>query len=204
MQGSDSSSKLEKMILQRKSIFFHVNINNIGCIIDNLKFVYYSVIATENLLSCAIAQLKKMECSTHNDGLLSYFIDHLEEEREHSKWLAEDLGTHGVNLDSYDENAMAMIGSQYYMIYHKHPSCLLGYMAVVEGTPTPIQEIEKLERIYGKKLFRFARFHSIKDEEHKIELFNHIDNTPHYLMDDIFLSTDITLNHMSNAAKHWI
>ena len=203
MNTARVSSELEEMILRRKKEFYYVNGDSIRCIIDSLKFLYYSVIASENLISCAIEQLKMLDHSIYRDNLLSYFYIHLEEERGHDEWLANDLEAHGVDISGYDCNAMAMIGSQYYMIYHRHPCCLLGYMAVVEGTPTPIEEIEKLERAYGRRLFRFARFHAIKDQEHKVDLFNQIDNVPSHNADDILTSANITLEYIAKAAKQW-
>lgn len=194
---------LKNLVAESKAKFFFVNLSSVASIVNNLKFVYHSVVASENLLACAIERLRVLEEDSYSSLLLAYFIEHLEEEREHDKWLADDLKSHGVNISKHDENAMAMIGSQYYMIFHSHPSCLLGYMAVVEGTPTPIEEIEKLEKIYGRKLFRFARFHSIKDEEHKVNLFDIIDKTPVQLVGNVFLSAEVALKHMAAAAKYW-
>lgn len=204
MKYSSHSCELEQLILSRKRDFFHVNVNRIDCIIRNLKFVYHSIVASENLLSCAIRQLELYEPSTYRDEVLLYFVEHLDEEKGHADWLAEDLTTHGISITELENDAMTMVGGQYYMLYHKHPYCLLGYIAVLEGTPTPISEIEKLEQIYGKKLFRTARFHSIKDQEHKIELFKIIDKTPQLYMADITRSTNITLDCIENAAKRWI
>lgn len=198
------ASDLRQLIVRRKQDFFYVNGDSIQCIVRNLKFVYSSVVATENLISCAIEQLVLVEPSTYRDNILSYFVEHLEEERDHAKWLSDDLTTHGVDISNCDEDAMFMIGAQYYMIHHKSPYCLLGYMAVVEGTPTPISEIEKLELVYGKKLFRFSRFHSIKDEEHKDDLFKYINNSPAQFVESIAWSTNITLDCISKAAKHWL
>lgn len=203
MNDTGFASELQEMILRRKGDFFYVNGDSIRCVIRNLKFIYSAVIASENLIACAIERLREMEKSAYRDNLMSYFIDHLEEERGHANWLGSDLGAHGVDVSDYDDDAMAMVGSQYYMIYHRHPYCLLGYMAVIEGTPTPIQEIEKLERAYGVKLFRFARYHSIKDEEHKVELFRHIDSIPPQFVDDVAKSADLTLDFIEKAAKHW-
>jgi hypothetical protein len=204
MKSLGFSSELEEMIRLRKRDFYYVNGDSILSIIENLKFVYAAVIASENLLSCAIEKLKVAEASAHRDGVLAYFIEHLEEERGHAKWLFNDLNGHGVELSDFDGDAMVMIGLQYYMIYHVHPYCLLGYMAVVEGTPTPISEIEKLEAYYGKKLFRFARYHSIKDEEHKTELFRQMDGIPKQFVEHIIKSANATLDCMSNAAKRWV
>ena len=198
------SNELEKTILNQKKDFFYVNGDNVNSIVRNLRFVYHSVIASENLLLCAIQQLMLSEASSYRDTVLSYFTEHLEEERGHAEWLAKDLTTHGISISDLDNDAMAMVGSQYYMIHHRSPYCLLGYLAVAEGTPTPISEIEKLENVYGRMLFSFARFHSIKDEEHKIELFEVINKTPIRHRDDIRNSTKATLICISRAAKHWI
>ena len=196
-------SELRKIIIRRKGDFFYVNGDNIKCIVRNLKFVYDSVIATVELLSCAIKKLKEEESSPFRDQVLSYFIEHLEEERDHAGWLADDLVAHGVKLSSPDEDAMFMIGAQYYLVNHYSPYYLLGYMAVVEGTPTPIGEIEKLERVYGKKLFRFSRFHSVKDEEHKDILFRNINEAPAQHIESIFRSANITLDCMAKASVYW-
>jgi hypothetical protein len=199
----DMSTELESEIVAAKDVFFRVNLKNVKFVLNNLKFVYYSVIGSENLLVCAIEQLKSEKEDNYNETLLKYFASHLEEERDHVKWLLDDLTTHGVELDDGDEDAMAMVGSQYYMIFHLHPSCLLGYLAVVEGTPTPIEEIEKMERIYGRKLFRFARFHALKDRDHKIELFDVINKAPTHLRDGFYRSARNCLKHMERAARHW-
>lgn len=195
---------LENSIAQRKSNFFYVNSDSIRCIMRNLRFLYSSVVASENLLSCAAEQLKKHTSGIYRDKILSYYLEHLEEERDHAKWLADDLAAHGVIIEHHDLDAMRMIGAQYYMIFHCSPYCLLGYMAVVEGVPTPLSEIEKLESIYGKKLFRFSRFHAIKDMEHKHDIFERINSAPPLISEQIGRSASITLDCIECAAKSWI
>jgi hypothetical protein len=144
-----------------------------------------------------------MSQSSYSRQLLHYYIEHLQEERDHARWLYEDLTTHGITLVKPDEYAMSMIGVQYYMVFHLHPCSILGYMAVVEGVPTPLPEIERLEKIYGRKLFRFARYHAEKDQVHKIELFQKISETPQEYQMLIFNSAESTLRFISEAAKGW-
>jgi hypothetical protein len=204
MSADSLSSKLIKTITRSKKDFFYVNGDDIQCVISNLKFVYSAVIGTESLISCAIEQLKRIEPSSYRNVIISYLLEHLDEEFDHARWLSDDLNAHGVNLTRLDNDAMFMIGAQYYMIHHETPYCLLGYMAVAEGTPTPISEIEKMEQVYGRKLFRFSRFHSIKDQEHKHALFKYIDSAPTNIAESITRSTDISLECMARAAQHWV
>ena len=126
MTNSCYASELEQLILGRKQEFFYINGDRISCIVRNLKFVYQSVIASENLMSCAIEQLRLSASSAYRDAVLSYFVAHLEEERGHADWLANDLTTHGVEIAELDNDAMAMIGCQYYMIYH----CRIQYCTI--------------------------------------------------------------------------
>ena len=191
------------MILRRKREFFFVDTTEITRVVANLRFLYHSVIASENLLSCAISQLSVLAGPDCNGALQKYLVEHLEEERDEARLLAEDLESHGVIIGDCDVDAMAMVGSQYYMIYHLHPACILGYMAVVEGTPTPLEEVEKLERIYGRRLMRFVRMHSINDESHKVGVFEQIDSLPESLIGGVWTSACVTLAHLENAAMKW-
>lgn len=200
---SEISSSLEELIKKEKNDFWHIDLRHINSVIRNLTFVYHSVVASEHLLSCAIERIKSSDENEFNTLLNSYLVEHREEETDHDKWLAEDLISHGVSVSHPDENAISMIGAQYYMIHHVHPACLLGYMAVVEGVPTPIASIEQSEAVYGPKLFRFSRFHAIKDQFHKVDLFRIIDNTPDSLIDSVSLSVRITLRYMRLAAESW-
>lgn len=124
----------------------------------NLAWVLQIITATERLLSEAAA-----EC----DGdLQKYFLDHLEEEKDHAKWLAEDLEGFAIPLNGL---AVAMAGAQFYLVKFVHPACLLGYMRALE-TPIPMPLLEELESAHGKKLLRTMRIHAELDPGHLEEL----------------------------------
>lgn len=199
----DDAGDLLRFIELKKQKFFYVNGNSVCCIIRNLKFLYCSVVASENLLVCAVRQLKLMNSNGYRNEIIAYYREHLKEESGHAKWLADDLAAHGVFVTEHDSDAVRMIGSQYYMIFHESPYCLLGYMAVVEGVPTPLAEIEKLEKIYGTKLFRFSRFHAVKDMEHRKDIFKHIGDADALLAKKIEHSAIVTLEHIESASKNW-
>ena len=84
-----------------------------------------------------------------------------------------------------------------------HPAALLGYMAVVEGDPVPLEVVDLLERAHGKDLLRFVRFHALKDLEQRIELFEVIDDAPKPLRNYIEQSAENALDYFIQAAATW-
>lgn len=146
-----------------------LNLSDKSVLITNLVFLYQVIKASERLL---------IEAAQESTGRLNeYYVSHLEEEREHEKWLADDLKAEGIDVDKFPIMRLAseMAGSQYYLIKHDDPACLLGYMAVLEGFPFPLDQLESLERLHGKSLCKTLRFHAENDLEHRKELFRVID-----------------------------
>jgi hypothetical protein len=126
----------------------------------NLIFDHQLMIASEDLLREAIA---------HSTGdLQDFFIDHLEDERGHAQWLEDDLA--GVELDvramPISPEAVAMAGSQHYLIRYVDACALLGYMLVLEGFSMPLGYLDEVERIHGKGLCRTLRYHAENDAVH--------------------------------------
>jgi hypothetical protein len=134
-------------------------------LLHNLGFMHQVIVASERLLKEAIAELPFVS------DLRTYYIKHLLEETNHAKWLSEDLG--GFKLP-IQQLAVEMAGSAYYMIKHVHPACLLGYMKALEN-PIPLDLIEELELVHGKKLLRTARLHAEEDIQHDKDLAAQID-----------------------------
>lgn len=129
----------------------------------NLQFLYHAIVASEPLLRLAI---------DHSSGLLkSYFEDHLMEEAGHDMWLAEDLG----DVGEPHSLAVAMVGSQYYLIQHVHPCALLGYMVLMECFPPAVAQVAAMEKMHGPKLFRTLRHHTEHDPQHGSEVLDQID-----------------------------
>lgn len=140
--------------------------------IRNLAFMHDIMIASEPLVQEAI---------DHSEGeLRDYLVRHIEEERGHAAWLADDLAELGLTDWERSCAAVACAGSQYYWIKHVHPAAILGYMAVLEGYPMPLDIVAELESIHGKKPCRTLRYHAENDIEHRIDLFNMINRLPEH------------------------
>lgn len=138
--------------------------------IRNLVFLHRVILASESLLEFAVPRA---------DGeLRDYYADHLEEERRHDEWLALDLESVGVDVDAepYPIEAVAAAGSQYYLVGHVDPCALLGYMAVLECFPMPVERLEQLEGIYGLPLCRTLRHHAMHDISHSADLLEQVDS----------------------------
>lgn len=140
----------------------------------------YSIIkSTENILQVAIEEterrLKAGDASCAE--LLEYFIKHKKEEVEHDQWLLEDLVSLGVSAEEVvslrpSAETAALVGSQYYWMYHYHPALLLGYLAIFESYPMGIEQINEWQRLtgYPDSAFRTLRLHTELDPYHAIDL----------------------------------
>jgi hypothetical protein len=161
----------------------------------NLQFLHDAMVGSEQLLRDAAAEA---------DGALAdYYWEHLEEERDHVEWLREDLATGGVTLGPPDPLAMAMVGTQYYMLKHLHPASLLGYLAMTEGDPVAIETVEQLEQAYGVPLLRCIRYHATADLEHREVLFRVIEAMPERQHALIASSAENALAYLVAAATKW-
>lgn len=176
-----------------------LDLSNKKTFLLNLAFVHQIALASENLLA---------EAAEKTEGYLSeYYAEHCKEEIGHENWLADDLMTYGVYVSKLPRFAKAieMAGSQYYLLKHYSPYCLLGYMLTVEGFPMPIDNIEKLENIYGADIMRTVRYHSINDIEHRKDLFAIIDKDPRPEILESALQTAMYINDFNdqiNAGLH--
>ena len=173
-----------------------------GVVLANLIFMHQVIIASEDLLITAANCLGK---GSFDNDLRDYYQSHLEEEREHEAWLADDLRTAGIEVKSIPlmRKAVEMAGTQYYLIKHAHPAALLGYMAFLEGFPMPMEVVDMLEDTHGKDLFRTLRFHADHDLEHCKDLFKIIDTVPEHLHQLVLNSATQTAIYMAEAAKEW-
>ena len=164
-------------------------------LIPNLIFLYHVIVASENLLRVAIAE-------TSDAPLKEYFEKHLEEERGHAEWLAEDLKCVGIDVTQTEVPLLAvqMVGSVYYLIFHAHPAALLGYMRVQEGWPMDKARFAELGKPYPAALLRTLNYHIDHDPDHLKDLLAIIDSLPerHKLIADVAVMTQ---NHLFQAAR---
>lgn len=118
-------------------------------------------------------------------ALVPYLDDHIEEERDHDLWLLEDLEIAGVPRgDVLDliptPRVAALVGAHYYWIRHHHPVALLGYIAVLEGSPPSEAFFEAMRARTGlpDAAFRTMRKHGSLDPEHQRDLDRFLDSLP--------------------------
>jgi RimJ/RimL family protein N-acetyltransferase len=118
-------------------------------------------------------------------ALAPYLEQHIPEEQDHDEWLLDDLQLLGrarsevlVRLPS--PTVAALVGSQYYWIFHYHPVALLGYIAVLEGYPPSTAMIDELVAGtgYPREAFRTMLAHAELDPGHAEELDELLDELP--------------------------
>lgn len=164
-------------------------------LIPNLIFLYHVIVASENLLQVAIAQ-------TTDSVLKAYFEKHLEEERDHAKWLAEDLRCVNIEVGETEPPLISvqMAGSLYYLVYHAHPAALLGYMRVLESWPMNKAHFAQLGKRYPEALLRTLNHHIDHDPDHLEDLLAVIALVPEHakLIDDVSV---MTRNYLKQAAS---
>jgi hypothetical protein len=129
-------------------------------------------------------------CTRHaadpvSNGLTAYLSHHIPEETGHDEWVLDDLETIG-----FDRRAIAacqptstqasLVGAQYYWIFHHHPVALLGYIAVLEGTPPTLYQVEQAVERTHLSLDAFSNMtkHARLDPRHRDELNDALDQLP--------------------------
>jgi hypothetical protein len=110
-------------------------------------------------------------------GLARYLAEHIPEERDHDEWLLDDLEAIGVDRSAIlgrppSATIAAVVGAQYYWIFHYHPVALLGYIAVLEGYPPNVELLEEMvgRTGYRPEAFRTLIQHAELDPGHRAEL----------------------------------
>jgi hypothetical protein len=151
--------------------------------------------ASENLLVMAASQA--------SGDLREYFERHLEEERGHAQWLAEDLDSIGVDVErtQLPREAVEMVGSVYYMIFHADPAALLGYMAVLEGWEMQPQ-LAQWEKQYPASLLRTVKFHAQEDPGHAAELQSVIYSLPPERRALVEQTRSMTIDYLRRSAAY--
>jgi hypothetical protein len=114
-----------------------------------------------------------------------YLDVHIVEETNHDEWLLDDLEVLGVPRSTAlarlpSATVAALVGSQYFWLFHHHPIALLGYFAFMEGFPPKLQLISDLiERTgFPEAAFRTLKLHGELDPGHQENLDRTIDGLP--------------------------
>jgi hypothetical protein len=142
--------------------------------------------ASVPLMEAGRAQAEaKAETDPVSAILAPYLEQHISEERDHDAWLLDDLEVLGrprseVLARPPSPIVAALVGAQYYWIFHYHPVALLGHIAVLEGHPPSPELIDDLMAATGYEpdAFRTMAAHADLDPGHRDELYEVVDSLP--------------------------
>lgn len=118
-------------------------------------------------------------------ALAVYLGHHIPEERHHDDWLLDDLEVLGMTRPAVwarqpTQTVASLVGAQYYWIHHHHPVAVLGYIAVLEGTPPDEGHLSAMIAKTGlpSKAFRTFVKHARLDPHHRDDLNDALDTMP--------------------------
>lgn len=142
------------------------------------------------LMKAAVGECEKLlNRDPIAEGMLAYFRQHIPEETGHDEWVLDDLETLGFRRPDVlkripPPSAAALAGAQYYWIRHVHPVALLGFIAVLEGTPPDVAFFESTADRIGlpRRAFSNLLLHGKLDPQHRDDLDRTLDSLP--LTDD--------------------
>lgn len=123
------------------------------------------------------------ENSNNKQQLFEYLNEHIEEESGHYEWVVEDLGAvtddvPGNMLRTQTSSVIAVPGCAYYSIRNESPWAVLGYIAVMEGSPpsdATLDDVAKACDVPSSAL-RTLKIHGDLDVGHIDELYDFIDS----------------------------
>lgn len=159
----------------------------IGAVLTEYLFsLWSSMRATLPLLHAAEARARdRARLDPLCAVMVPYLARHADEERGHDDWLLEDLQVLGVERAAVLQrlpppDVAAMVGAQYYFIAHAHPLALLGFFAVLEGSPLTPADVDGLEQRSGvpRAALRTLDKHAALDPRHRDDLDALLDELP--------------------------
>jgi Iron-containing redox enzyme len=115
----------------------------------------------------------------------AYLETHIEEEKDHDQWLLSDIESLGIDADAVFRatplpSVVALLGAQYFWMFHMHPVAIFGYLIVLEGYPPLAHQLEQIRQATGlpATAFRCLKSHAEDDPEHLATLNRTLDNMP--------------------------
>jgi hypothetical protein len=174
---------LPEMIATSRVLWKHLEV---AALYPDYLFTTYSMVrATVPLMERAREQSLALQ---HDDpvaaALAPYLEKHIPEER-HAHWTLEDLEALGyprgdILRRTPPPTVAAMVGAQYYWIFHRHPVALLGYMVIMECYPPTADQIDSIIAAtrFPQSAFRTLSRHAKLDLHHRQELEEVIDALP--------------------------
>jgi len=175
-------------------------------------FLMHSIIRSSVSLLNAAAQSaeSRVESDPFCRNIAAYYRTHAIEEMHHDDWLLEDLAAVGMERSEVlarlpSTTVAATVGAQYYWALHVHPVALFGYLAVLEGNPSSLKELDDVGRNnrLPKAALRTMIKHARLDPHHRDEMYTQIDALPltETLSQLVALSAFHTIEHVSVALQ---
>jgi Iron-containing redox enzyme len=173
-------------------------------------FMMHSIIRSSVTLINAAADAAERRANSDEVGrkIAEYYRRHAIEEEHHDEWLLDDLVGMGADkaevLGRTPSPAVAsLVGAQYYWALHVHPVALFGYLAVLEGNPSSVKELEKIRAAHGvpSKGMRTMVKHARLDPHHRDEMFEAFDALPltEKQAELVAVSAFHTIEHLTQA-----
>jgi hypothetical protein len=169
---------------------------------DWFTILWHAIRATSPLFDHAVARLASRPDDEFHRILSQFYRHKIEEETGHDQMLRDDLVKLGATEEQLTRSlapapVAAMIGSQYYLIDFCHPCSFLGYLALFEGHPLPLPELEHVVSVSKAPadVWSTYRMHAEVDPWHREELEEMLDRIPN----DSFLRGAIVTNGLRSA-----
>ena len=181
-------------------------------IFPEFLFMMHSIIRSSVSLLNAAAESaqERADSDAVSRQLVGYYKTHAIEESHHDDWLLDDLVAIGNErsevLARLPSPAVAsLVGAQYYWALHVHPVSLFGYLAVLEGNPTSLKELDGIRKKHGlpevglRTMIKHARL----DPHHRDEIYAQLDDLPltQSQSELVALSAFHTIEHISEALQ---
>ncbi len=172
---------LDELVLASHTLTSHPHIMDIYP--EYLFTIHTMIRASVPLMEAALASAKALDAKDPvAEGLIAYLSQHIKEEMHHDEWLLDDLEVIGVQRAQVlarmpSPSVAAMVGTQYYWIFHHHPVAILGYIGVMEGYPPTREFVEDLKKRTGfpETAFRTIAKHGYLDPYHRDDLDKAVD-----------------------------
>lgn len=152
---------------------------------DYLCAMHGVVRASVPLMETALLRCRAVPPDPVAGPLAAYLAVHIAEELGHEQWLRQDIAATGHDPGEPlrrvpPASVAALAGAQYYWLSHYHPVTLLGYIAVLEGTPPHPALAARLAATtgYSAAAFHTLSAHADADPRHGAEVFRLLDRLP--------------------------
>jgi hypothetical protein len=170
-----------------------------------LAQTYYYVCHSTRLLAASAARF-----GVDQDDLHQRFREHMGEEKKHEALALKDLEALGYRVDQIGEwpATASFYQSQYYLIEHRDPRALLGYILMLEGLAVSVaKELHnRTSESFGKKASVFLKVHAEEDIGHLDSAFKFIsgfDNPALRIISGSFEQSFFLYRQMLETCKIW-